>query len=93
MRENEETPHAREKCGAKTRRKSSCKNWFMPNGRCRMHGGMSTGAKTKEGLERIRQGSLKHGRYTLQSKNERALMRSLLRNSKGLIKKMRKELY
>jgi hypothetical protein len=24
------------------------------NGRCRMHGGLSTGAKTKEGVEKIR---------------------------------------
>jgi hypothetical protein len=26
----------------------------MKNGRCRLHGGLSTGAKTAEGIERIR---------------------------------------
>jgi len=34
----------RKKCGAKTRDGGTCKNWAMPNGRCRMHGGKSTGA-------------------------------------------------
>src|SRR5690625_3554036 len=34
----------RKRCGAKTRSGKSCKNWAMPNGRCRMHGGKSTGA-------------------------------------------------
>jgi len=28
-------------CGAKTRDGDPCKNWSMPNGRCRMHGGKS----------------------------------------------------
>ena len=31
-------------CGAKTRSGLPCKNRAMPNGRCRMHGGASTGA-------------------------------------------------
>lgn len=37
-------PHARKKCGAKTRTGKPCKNGAMDNGRCRMHGGKSTGA-------------------------------------------------
>lgn len=32
-------------CGAKTRNGSPCKNNAMSNGRCRMHGGKSTGVK------------------------------------------------
>ena len=32
-------------CGAKTRAKGACANRAMPNGRCRMHGGKSTGPK------------------------------------------------
>lgn len=31
------------RCGAKTRTGGTCKNAQMPNGRCRMHGGKSTG--------------------------------------------------
>lgn len=37
-------PHANNLCGAKTRSGNPCKNRAMPNGRCRMHGGKSTGA-------------------------------------------------
>src|SRR5690625_2536323 len=33
----------RKRCGAKTRSGKPCKNWTMKNGRCRMHGGKSTG--------------------------------------------------
>jgi uncharacterized protein YjcR len=36
-------PHARKTCGAKTRSGKPCKNAPMANGRCRMHGGKSTG--------------------------------------------------
>ena len=31
-------------CGAKTRKGARCRSPAMPNGRCRMHGGKSTGA-------------------------------------------------
>lgn len=34
-------------CGAKTRNGEPCKNYAMANGRCRMHGGKSTGPKDK----------------------------------------------
>jgi hypothetical protein len=34
----------------------------MPNGRCRMHGGASTGARTAEGLRRVQTAALIHGR-------------------------------
>lgn len=38
-------PHAiKNRCGAKTRSGKPCKAYAMPNGRCRMHGGKSTGA-------------------------------------------------
>jgi len=32
------------RCGAKTRKQVPCKSPAMKNGRCRMHGGKSTGA-------------------------------------------------
>lgn len=37
------------KCGAKCRSGEPCKNPAMKNGRCRMHGGKSTGAPIKHG--------------------------------------------
>lgn len=37
-------------CGARTRAQRSCANPAMPNGRCRMHGGKSTGPRTRKKL-------------------------------------------
>ena len=39
---------------------------------CKWHGGMSTGAKTKEGIERIRKAHLTSGNETLASKQSRS---------------------
>ena len=36
-------------CGARTRQGRPCIATALPNGRCRNHGGLSTGAKTAEG--------------------------------------------
>ena len=44
----------------------------MRNGRCRLHGGLSTGPRTAAGIERIRRAKLKHGRYTKRALAERA---------------------
>lgn len=52
------------RCGAKTRRGTVCQCPGMANGRCRLHGGLSTGPKTAEGIERIRRAVTKHGRFT-----------------------------
>jgi hypothetical protein len=43
----------------------------MANGRCRMHGGLSTGPKTPEGLERSRRARWKHGAYSEEAQRER----------------------
>ena len=47
-------------CGAKTRKGTPCQSkvywpqeWDAPAKRCRLHGGLSTGPKTAEGLERL----------------------------------------
>jgi hypothetical protein len=34
-------------------RSPRCQNWAMPNGRCRVHGGASTGPRTPEGKARV----------------------------------------
>lgn len=42
-------------CGAKTRSGRPCiMKAISGKGRCKFHGGMSTGARTREGIERIR---------------------------------------
>ena len=51
------------RCGAKNRRGLACQQPGMANGRCRLHGGKSTGARTPEGRQRIAQANLKHGYY------------------------------
>lgn len=54
-----------EKCGARTRYGTACQRpAYKRNGRCGLHGGKSTGAKTPEGLQRISEANLKHGLYT-----------------------------
>ena len=40
-------------CGARTRKGSPCQRRAYGNGRCRNHGGLSTGPKTLEGRARI----------------------------------------
>ena len=46
-----------QRCGAKTRRGAAClRPANKKNGRCQLHGGASTGAKTEEGLARIARG-------------------------------------
>ena len=53
------------RCGAKTRRGTACQRpAYKHNGRCGLHGGKSTGARTAEGIRRISDANLKHGRYT-----------------------------
>jgi len=46
------THHERITCGAKTRGGEPCQAQAMANGRCRNHGGLSTGARTEEGRKK-----------------------------------------
>ncbi|GAA0641049.1 hypothetical protein GCM10009101_11400 [Brevundimonas lenta] len=43
-------------CGAKTRRGHACRCLALKSGRCRLHGGLSTGPKTTDGWARTRAG-------------------------------------
>ena len=53
------------RCLAKTRKGTLCQRpAFKNNGRCRLHGGLSTGARTPEGIQLISEANLEHGRYT-----------------------------
>jgi hypothetical protein len=73
------------RCGAKNRRGLACQCPAMSNGRCRLHGGKSTGAKTSEGIERIRLAVTKHGRYTNSAKAEHEQYRQLLHNCREVL--------
>jgi hypothetical protein len=39
----------------------------MPNGRCRLHGGLSTGPRTPEGLQRSRRARWVHGERSAEA--------------------------
>jgi hypothetical protein len=54
------------RCGARTRAGCPCRQPAMANGRCRMHGGLSTGPRTPEGLARSRAARLTHGYRTAE---------------------------
>lgn len=76
------------RCGAKTRKGKSCRAPAMANGRCRMHGGKSTGPRTPKGLERSRKANWKHGFYSAESIAARRYMSRLLRESQETIEQV-----
>ena len=57
----------------------------MPNGLCRMHGGMSTGPRTAEGLERSRRARWRHGYYSAQAKAARREARREFRKLRSML--------
>jgi hypothetical protein len=50
----------------------------MKNGRCRLHGGKSTGPKTPEGKQKAAQANHKHGEYSQENVALKAMMREIL---------------
>jgi hypothetical protein len=81
-------PSAAPRCGAKTRRGTPCRAPAMSNGRCRLHGGKSTGPRTAEGLERCRQAHWKHGIYSAQARAERQRVSAFLKKCDEAIKEI-----
>ena len=79
-------PSRAPRCGAKTRKGTSCNGPAMANGRCRMHGGKSTGPRTPEGLERARRGNWKHGRYSAEAKAGRQYLKEFFRTNAALLR-------
>ncbi len=66
-------------CGAHCRTTGEpCKNYQMPNGRCRMHGGKSTGRPTNDG--RYSKGAIAKRRELTELNRE---IRSLIRDFKS----------
>ena len=61
-----------QRCLAKTRRGGQCQCPAVKGKhRCRIHGGLSTGPRTKTGKEKARQAVLKHGHFTKAALAER----------------------
>lgn len=68
------------RCDARTKRNKGkpCRQPAMKNGRCRLHGGLSTGAKTIEGKRKSAMANYKHGHYTQTAMLERKKMRMMM---------------
>ena len=57
------------RCGAKTRKSTPCQRAAkLPVGRCRLHGGASTGPRTEEGLARLTAARTIHGKFTKEKR-------------------------
>jgi hypothetical protein len=74
--------HLSWRCGARTRSGSRCRSAAMPNGRCRMHGGMSPGAPKGN------KNAFKHGHYTAEAIASRREIAKLLRDARALVKQV-----
>lgn len=59
------------RCLASTRRGTACQSPGMPNGRCRLHGGLSPGGKPGN------RNALKHGYWSREAIDLRRVLRAL----------------
>jgi hypothetical protein len=73
------------RCGARTRSGQACKSPAMPNGRCRLHGGKSTGPRTAEGLERMRRANTRHGNYSEETRQLMRYIHALAAKSRRMV--------
>ena len=73
------------RCGAKTRRGTPCKRAALPNGRCRLHGGLSTGPRTEDGRKRMQAAKTRHGRYSKAQIEERRRLRQLIADCRATL--------
>lgn len=74
-------------CGAKARTNDHkpCRRFPMKNGRCPLHGGLSTGAKTKEGKHRQKMASWKHGMRSKEAIEESRCLKKQIKSYRKLL--------
>lgn len=77
------------RCGARARSGDPCCAPAMRNGRCRFHGGKSTGPLTAEGLERIRIARTRHGRASAEAIAFRRHIAQLNREARAVMEFLR----
>ncbi len=73
------------RCGAKTRSAGCCLQPAMANGRCRFHGGKSTGARTAAGRARCARARRTHGFYSPEVVALRNEASTALRGNRDLL--------
>ena len=64
------------RCGARTRSGAPCQRPAMPNGKCRIHGGLSPGAPRGTA-----NGNYHDGYWTREAVEERKFIRSLVKGT------------
>ncbi len=73
------------RCSARSKRHGGpCSQPAMANGKCRFHGGKSTGPRTPEGIERSREANWRHGLYCAEARQERKRLQELFREARSL---------
>ena len=60
----------------------------LPVGRCRLHGGASTGPRTKDGLARLTEARTKHGKFTKEKRAEAKRRAEQGREMRGELKEL-----
>jgi hypothetical protein len=76
---------AASRCGARTRGGGRCHQPAMKNGRCRMHGGLSTGPRTPAGRARCAAARRTHGFYAAETVALRREASSRIRRLRALV--------
>ena len=77
-------------CGAKARSNNHqpCRRIAMANGRCHLHGGIWTGARTMEGKLRQKMASWKHGMRSREAIEERRALRAMMNEHKHMLREI-----
>ena len=65
---------------------------YKHNGHCRLHGGLSTGARTQQGLQRISEANLKHGRQTKDKPAAQRQTAKVGRRVRGELKQIERQI-
>jgi hypothetical protein len=73
--------HASPRCGARNRAGAACRSPAMANGRCRLHGGLSTGAPRGAG-----NGMFKHGLRSIETIERRRQMTAEMRRIRSVMR-------
>ncbi len=77
-------PLAAPRCGARNRAGKTCRAPAMSNGRCRFHGGKSTGPRTQQGLQRLSAAHTVHGFYGKEGRAFRHTIAALFAQGRWL---------
>ncbi len=84
-------PNLAPRCGAATRGGCACRAPAMANGRCRMHGGRSTGPRTEAGRARLRAAHTTHGGYGAESLAGLRRANAFIAETRALLATLREE--